>query len=225
MGWSIPLNKSVVVVLVAMLVAPSGVIAQQKSKKPDPEETKARALFGEAQKAYDLGQFDQALTRYTEAYKLRPLPGFLFNIAQCQRQLGNFKEASFFYGRFIDNSKPEAANVDLAKQLFEDSRQKDAEKTAEVARRDEEARLLARAQAKNDAPVATSLVPADPPPSAPPLVIQEETPVYKKGWFWGVVGGVAAVAIAGGIYAGVRASSQPVKTTTTLGDIDWRATP
>ena len=219
------MNKSVVVVLVGLLVAPSAALAQQKGKKLDPDEVKARALFGEAQKAYDLGQFDQALTQYTEAYKLRPLPGFLFNIAQCQRQLGNFKEAAFFYGRFIDNSKPEAANVDLAKQLFEDSKQRDAEKTAEGERREERARLAAQAQAKNDAPVATNLLPAALPASTPPLVAQEEAPVYKKGWFWGVVGGVAAVAIAGGIYAGLRASSQPMKTTTTLGDIDWRATP
>ncbi len=221
MGWSIHLSKSLVVVLMALLVAPSSAFAQQKTKKIEPDEAKARALFGDAQKNYDLGLFDRALEQYTEAYKLRPLPGFLFNIAQCQRQLGNFKEAAFFYGRFIDNSKADASNVDLAKQLFEDSKQKDAEKTAEAARRNEEARVAA--QAKNDAPVVTTLVLADLPASAPPLVVQEETPVYKKGWFWGVVGGGAAVAIAGGIYAGIRAS-QPMKTPTTLGDIDWRAT-
>jgi tetratricopeptide (TPR) repeat protein len=214
--------------LMLLVLVPLPSFAQQKNgKKIDPDEAKARGLFGEAQKAYDLGQFSAALDQYSEAYKLRPLPGFLFNIAQCHRQLGNFKEASFFYGRFIDKSNPDAANVALAKELLDDSKKKEAEKVAEAARKDkdDEARQAALAQkAKADAPVVTSLVPAEVPPSAPPLVVEEEAPVYKKGWFWGVVGTVAAGAIAGGIYAGIKAS-QPVKTTTSLGDIDWRATP
>ncbi len=216
------MNRAIVLVLGGLLAVPA---VAQKAKKADPDEVKARALFADAQKSYDLGEFDQALPQYAEAYKLKPLPGFLFNIAQCHRQLGNFKEAAFFYGRFIDNSKPDAPNVELARQLLDDSNKQalaKAEAAAKKERDDEEARkAAAEKEKKPDAPLAATLVPADLPPSPPPLVVEEATPVYQKGWFWGVVGGGAAV-VAGGIVAGVLLSRQGPKNVTTLGDIDWR---
>jgi tetratricopeptide (TPR) repeat protein len=189
--------------------------ARSSKKAPDPDELKARALFKEGQTSYDVGEFKHALELYTEAYKVKPLPGFLFNIAQCHRQLGDYKMASFFFGRFIDNSSTESPVVAQARELLEDMnrRQADAERAAE--------------KPKSDAPLATTLEPTavkEPllPPPPPPV---EETPVYKKGWFWGVVGG-AVVVVAGGITAGVLLS-QPktvpyIPAMTTLPDIDAR---
>jgi tetratricopeptide (TPR) repeat protein len=60
-----------------------------------------RTRFDEAQAAYDLGRFEQASQLYGEAYELSPLPAFLFNIAQCQRKLGHWGRAAFFYRRFL----------------------------------------------------------------------------------------------------------------------------
>ena len=202
--------------------APAGV------KKPEGDEAKARALYKEGQTAYDIGQFARALELYAEAYKAKALPGFLFNIAQCHRQLGNFKEAGFFFGRFIDNSKPETANVELARELALEMNRR--EKLAEEARAAEERRKAEEAAARAaDAPVATNLDPTLPnsllPPPPPPPI--EETPVYKKGWFWGVVLGSAALA-AGGVVAAVVANQPRVVSytpaTTTLPDIDARST-
>lgn len=65
--------------LVSLAAAPVAVA----QKKPSDEKA-ARALFADGQKAYDLGEFDRALTLYSDAYKLKALPGFLFNIAQCR---------------------------------------------------------------------------------------------------------------------------------------------
>jgi hypothetical protein len=180
------------------------------SKKLDPDESRARTLFKDGQTAYDVGEFENALRLFTEAYKVKPLPGFLFNIAQCHRQLGNFKEAAFFFGRFIDNSKPEAANVELARELM-----------TQMEKRLEASRPV-------DAPVATNLEPAAPvvpvlPPPPPPPAAEE--PVYKKGWFWGVVGGAAAVVAAGVVVAVVASQPRVVPytpVTTTLPDIDAR---
>jgi hypothetical protein len=220
--WTRSTNRLVwcLVLLVGALA-----LAQTKSaKKPDAEEVKARALFKDGQTAYDVGEFKRALDLYTDAYKLKPLPGFLFNIAQCHRQLNDFKLAAFFFGRFIDNSKPEAANVELARELLADMtrRQDEVDKAAAAAAAEE--------KPKTDVPLATSvdlktpmLEPVLPPPPPPPI---EETPVTKKGWFWGVLGG-AAVVVAGGIVAGVLLS-QPktvpyVPTMTTLPDIDARS--
>src|SRR4051812_8543137 len=95
---------------------------------PPSDEARAKALFKEGETSYNLGQFDAALAKYTEAYKLKPLPGFLFNIAQCHKQLGQYERAAFFYGRFIDTSGPKAPNVDVAKTLLDEMKQKDAER-------------------------------------------------------------------------------------------------
>lgn len=184
-------------------------LAGEKPKKVDPEELQARALFKDGQKAYDVGEFERALGLYTEAYKVKPLPGFLFNIAQCHRQLTNFKEAAFFFGRFIDNSKPEAANVELARELMADMQ------------RQAEARASDVPHEVNLEPKATDRQTLPPPP--PPPVA--EVPLYQRGWFWGVVGGAVAV-IAGGIVVGVVASQPRVApytpASTTLADIDAR---
>jgi tetratricopeptide (TPR) repeat protein len=225
-SWTRSLNSlSSRVVVVAVLSL--GVLAQaQPRKKVETDEQKARVLFAEGQKAYDVGEFERALTLYSDAYKLKTLPGFLFNIAQCHRQLGNFERASFFFGRFIDNSKPEAPNVELARELSSDMERRQREKnetdTREAA---EKARAEAEAKAKADAPIAPQLTPVEVVslPPAPPVV--EPEPVTAKAWFWVVIGG-AVVAVAGGITAGVLLS-QPrevmyVPRMTSLPDIDGR---
>jgi hypothetical protein len=191
-----------------------GLVAHGQPKKVETDEQKARVLFADGQKAYDVGEFERALTLYSDAYKLKSLPGFLFNIAQCHRQLGNFERASFFFGRFIDNSKPAAPNIELARELMTDMGRRQAEKAK------------AQAKAKSDAPVAPPLTPVEAvslPPPPPPAV--EPEPVTKKAWFWVVIGG-AVVAAAGGITAGVLLS-QPKEVMymprmTSLPDIDGR---
>lgn len=203
------------------MVASVGAFGAEPKKAMDPDEAKARTLFSDGQKAYDVGQFPQALELYSEAYKLKPLPGFLFNIAQCHRQLGNYKEAAFAFGRFIDNSAPKAANVELARELIEDMKRRQAEKDAADAKAADERRAHAEAALK-DAPVATHLTPDAAPPPPPPVVVVEDVPVYKRGWFWGVTGGVV-VAAAAGITAAVLLS-KPAKTygTPNLADINGR---
>lgn len=228
MASSIPSLNSRLARVAALALLVLSVVAQgQPKKKVETDEQKARVLFADGQKAYDVGEFERALTLYSEAYKLKTLPGFLFNIAQCHRQLGNFERASFFFGRFIDNSKPAAPNVELARELMTDMERRQAEKTdAEKKAADEKARAEAEAKAKTDAPLAPPLTPvevASLPPPPPPIV--EPEPVTKKAWFWVVIGG-AVVAAAGGITAGVLLS-QPrevmyVPRMTSLPDIDGR---
>ncbi|MCU0696570.1 MAG: tetratricopeptide repeat protein [Myxococcaceae bacterium] len=212
--------------LVLLLALPPTALAQKK--KVDPVEQQARGLFGEAQTAYDVGEFERALTLYSDAYKLKALPGFLFNIAQCHRQLGNYERAAFFYGRFIDNSSTTAPNVALARELLSDVSRRQAEKeAAEKKAADRKAADEEAARRAADAPVAPPLTPAElstlPPP--PPPVVEPE-PVTKKAWFWVVVGvGVAAVAT--GVTVGAVAASQPrevmyVPRMTSLPDIDGR---
>ena len=47
---------------------------------------KARQLFQQGSKYYDLGQFDKAIEAWQQGYDQKPDPGFLYNIAQAYRQ-------------------------------------------------------------------------------------------------------------------------------------------
>ena len=190
------------------------------------DDAKAKALYKDGETAYNLGQFDAALGKYTEAYKLKPLPGFLFNIAQCHKQLGQYERAAFFYGRFIDTSPPKAPNVELARSLQEEMKQKDAA-AREAASKDDEKKkaeedALAKEKAKDELKQA-QLTPVEPapqafvPPPPPPVVAVDEAPVYQKGWFWGVVAG-AVVVVGAGVTAGVVLGS-PKPKTPTLGEL------
>ncbi len=185
--------------LLSMVLSLTLALGPAAARADTAAETKARALYKDGMKAYDLGDFAGALGLYSEAYKLTQLPGFLFNIAQCHRQLNDFERAAFFYGRFIDNSKPKASNVDLATQLLGEMKARQEQKVAaEQKKADEDARLADDARKAADAPKVASLVPVPvpvldlPPPPPPPA---EDSPVYKKWWFWTLVGvGVAAAA-------------------------------
>lgn len=213
--------------VVALVLSVSLALGPAVARANSAADAKAKALYKDGMKAYDVGDFEGALNLYSEAYKLTQLPGFLFNIAQCHRQLANYERAAFFYGRFIDNSKPKAANVDLATQLLGEMKVKHSEKlaaekkaeedaqAAEEARK-EEARKAEEAKLAADAPKVTSLVPNPvdlPPPPPPP--IPEEAPAYKKWWFWTLIGvGVAAIATTTTVLA--VAGSQPKALPTTL---------
>jgi tetratricopeptide (TPR) repeat protein len=47
----------------------------------------ARRAFNEGEAAYNLGHFEEALTKYEEAYRLSRLPQILFNLGQAHRRI------------------------------------------------------------------------------------------------------------------------------------------
>ena len=70
---------------------------------------KARQLFQQGSKYYDLGQFDKAIEAWQQGYDQKPDPGFLYNIAQAYRQKQDAAKAIFFYKGYLRNS-PKAHN-------------------------------------------------------------------------------------------------------------------
>jgi hypothetical protein len=70
---------------------------------------KARELFQQGSKYYDLGQFDKAIEAWQQGYDQKPDPGFLYNIAQAYRQKQDAAKAIFFYKGYLRNS-PKAKN-------------------------------------------------------------------------------------------------------------------
>ena len=110
---------------------------------------KAKALFAEGNQHYSLGEFDQAMASYSLAYRLKPLPAFLFNIAQCHRKLGHFKDAIAMYQNDLVGV-PDATNKDVVESLIKEAKDRQAEEEARAA-----------AKAKLDADLEAKRIEAD----------------------------------------------------------------
>jgi hypothetical protein len=177
--------------------------AQSRPERVDPEEKQARVHFKKAERAFNLGKFADALISYQAAFEAKPLPAFVFNIAQCHRNLDDPERALFFYRRYLALD-PEGPHRKLVESLIEEQQGKLAEKAAA----EEAARIAERGGAEPGTvsgdpasgggldlrpgqpgagdPVAGSLTrPAGPPP-----------PLYKRWWVWAAAGTVVAVTAA-----------------------------
>ena len=95
---------SIPLLMVVATVEPGGAAGDAARTADRP----ARVLFERAEAKFDLGSFEAALADYQAAYELEPLPGFLFNIGQCYRNLGDYERARFFYRRFLIARSPHA---------------------------------------------------------------------------------------------------------------------
>ena len=121
---------------------------------------RAKELFDQGSKNYNLGEYAQALELYKRAYRIKALPAFLFNIAQCHRKLGQHKDAIQMYQSYLtgvpdaDNRKvvegliaeSQAAYADQQKRADERARLDTEKKKAEEARRGKEAEAAAAAE-------------------------------------------------------------------------------
>ncbi|HZI09810.1 MAG TPA: tetratricopeptide repeat protein [Myxococcus sp.] len=219
-------SRSVLPVLVAVVLAMAPPVAHAANRDggESDAEVLARAKFAEGNLAYDLGEFQKALDAYSESYRLVPLPGFLFNIAQCHRQLGRPERAGFFYRRYLSLSKEEPPNAQLVRDFITEM---DAQVLKEQERRltrEQTARDRARAEAlraQTEAIAARRVQTQDGKPGVPAAALPAQASAEVKGesltkkwWVWAGAGAVALVA--GGV---IYAATAPEPRATTLGTI------
>jgi tetratricopeptide (TPR) repeat protein len=161
--------RRLVPVCCALVLLTGAAASEAAPRKPpaarspsDPKQAKiARAHFDKAEKAFDLGRFEEALTEYQSAYEALPLPGFVFNLAQCYRNLGDDERAIFFYQRYL-TLQPDAPNRPVVEQLIaEQHRRQDVR---QAAARQATADLKARAAPETPRPDPLRLA-ADPAPA------------------------------------------------------------
>src|SRR4051812_48487876 len=96
------------------------------------DEKEARRLFSKAELSFNVGKFAEALTDYQAAYEAKPLPGFLFNIAQCYRNMGDYERARFFFRRYL-TLEPRSPNRRRVESLIDEMSHKLDEKAAAAA--------------------------------------------------------------------------------------------
>jgi tetratricopeptide (TPR) repeat protein len=87
--------------------------------------TEAKKHYERGMKSYNLQSFSDALREFKIAYVELPDAAFLFNIAQCQRQLGQYEAAGKSYRAYLNQSPtaPNRAEAErLAKQMDDTAR-------------------------------------------------------------------------------------------------------
>ena len=190
----------------------------------DPATEQARVAYGEAEKAFALGHFEDALKGYERAYELKPLPAFLYNIGQCQKHLGHWERASYFFQGYLAR-ETKVKNRPRVLALVEEMNEKQrAEDQAAAAR----AALAASTGTPGTVPgsgapggtaVATKTSTGEPGKTTldphvlepPPTPAQPSQPLYKRWWVWTAAGVVVAGAAAAGI-GGYSATHPTVST-------------
>ncbi len=182
------------------------------------DRAKARAAFRSGSQHYNLGEFQQALDAFKEAYRNYEDPSFLFNIAQCERQLGHKREAVREYRAYLNNSD-NAPNRDSVRQVIGQLEREiaaDDERAATEAAKANAGQSAAPAASEAPKPAtigepgATTLTASAPPPA-------ERKPAYKKWWVWTIVGGVVAAGAAAGLAVALTRTGPAPTVTTSLG--------
>ena len=143
-------------------------------------------LYEQARTAFKEARYEDAFTGYQDAYKRRQVPWLLLNSGRALQRLGRLDEALDYYYRYKRSDvKPTPERLAKATQYI-----------GEVKAAQEE---IAQRNAAAKPPV-----PITPPPPQP-----EAKPVYKKWWFWTIIGGVVVAGVATGLAVGLTRNTQP----------------
>jgi tetratricopeptide (TPR) repeat protein len=149
-----------------LILAVSLLCNPASAQQGDGGTQRARELFQRAEEHYKAERFEQALQLYSQAYKIKPLAGFLFNLGQCERQLGRCEKALVHFREFL-RRLPEAPNRAMVDDLI-------LECEAAVTEKE-----------KGTAPPEPAPAPVPAPPADPE---EKVTVVSSKGahpaWFW-----------------------------------------
>ncbi len=97
----VTLTLAVPLTLAASTLANPGTASAQQSASGDPG---ARELFGKGKAAYSVGNYEDAIRDWRQAYALDPKPLILFNIAQALERLGKLQEAVQSYQTYLDRA-------------------------------------------------------------------------------------------------------------------------
>jgi tetratricopeptide (TPR) repeat protein len=156
--------------------------------------------YNRGMQLYEGKSYDEAVTELQKAYEIRQLPRLLLNIGTVYRKMGKAREALSYYELYL-KAEPNPPRK-IRKDLDEFIPQTRA--------------LLEKPSGKDGQPQPggttgpNGQASATDPTAKPPTAGPAETPIYKKPWFWGIVGGAAAVVLIAGIAGGVVAEQRKI---------------
>jgi tetratricopeptide (TPR) repeat protein len=173
---------------------------------------------------YDLGlalyqaqKFEEAIPEFKAAYDLDPKPQLLFNIAQAYRKAGHPREAIQYYDRYL-GAEP---RLDTDTRRKVDGYLAEAKNTLNALELEMKRRLAEEKAAREVEPAPPQILPVPMQPAPQPQVMAppvmnpvdppKATPVYKRWWFWTIIGGVVAAGVVTGVVVGVQSSRSPAE--------------
>lgn len=115
------ISRLFLLLMVCLAVA----IPSRPAMADDPATRAARRHYERGEKLFALGKFDEALEEYQTAFDAKPLPGFLYNIGQCYRNLADYEQAIFSFKKYL-KLEPDAPNREAVERLIEDLEAKKA---------------------------------------------------------------------------------------------------
>lgn len=161
------------------------------------DDARAKQHFAAGLKAYNLQRFDTALNEFQAAYLERADPAFLFNIAQCQRQLDQPVAAAKSYRAYLAQ-QPDAPNRDEVLQRIDEMDKAAAEQKA------------TRERAARSAAAATPPVASTPKTASTPALVATPPPPRSHAMRNAAIGlgaGGLVVLGLGGAFAGLAKSA------------------
>ena len=155
------------------------------------------ALYEQGQQQATAGQLAEALRSYKLAYEVQADPRLAYSIARLMHLQGQEAEAVPYYRRFLESkSDDDAQNSQFKAKAQEYLAQCELIAAAALAKKQEEERKRLEDERRKQEEERKR---AD--------LLLQTTPIYKKGWFWAIIGGSAAV-IGLGVGLGVGLSNR-----------------
>ncbi|HVI24246.1 MAG TPA: tetratricopeptide repeat protein [Myxococcales bacterium] len=179
---------------------------------------KAREHYSVGLRAYDLGNYDEAIAEFEEAYRQKDAPGLLYNIGQAYRLSNRPEEAVRYYRTYLDK-KPDAANAaDVQAKIDRLTSILEERKAANPPPAQKARPVVVAPRAPTSAPAvspppsplrAPSLAPAPATTKAAPVEAVAAKAPGDRYWTGRRVGwvatGIGAAALALAVYFGVEA--------------------
>jgi|GEM_PF-1660544 len=201
---------------------------RRRRRKVDPATAAAKKHYRQGESAFALGQYEQALEEYTAGYQQKPLPAFLFNIAQCHWNIGDaakavsnwdkaiesYDRAIFFYRKYLaeakDNLRKESIEEIVGKLETTKAETEEIKRQALETDRIKKLALAEEARRRQEEAAAQKAQAAALLEQTRLAKMKEEEPVYKKWWFWTIVGVVVASGSGAAVYFLSRGSGTSI---------------
>jgi tetratricopeptide (TPR) repeat protein len=217
----------------ALLVMIICMAAPWRPALADEDATAAKSYFERGMGHFNLEEYDAAIAQWENGYRLKPVPEFLYNIAQAYRLSKRAEKALTFYRKYLKLfvKAPNRAEVErhiAALQKVVDQQQNAANQppTAPMVgpgrRGPEAAPDPEPVRVQPDPTPSATPAPSEPPPASADNAVSKsapsKTPITKKPWFWGVIGGVGAAVVIG-VVVGVVVGTSGGDSANNLGEL------
>jgi len=189
------LRKLWAIVCVLVCLAPGAALGEAGADGDRAGQAKQHFLKGSQH--YVQHRYKEALGEFQAALKLERRASTLLNIAQCYRQLDRPKQAVAYYRAYLSAWKKSNPGKPPGQAPFYIEVNQHITTLSRKTRSGDEA-------GAGQAPAAAVTRPGS-SKSATPATAQTTTPLYKKWWFWTIVGAV----VVGAAAAGTAAALQP----------------